>query len=127
MGGFRHTMYNWSFGINHILNDILIRIPQKPEIPKKRKGFTAVFNMYGEKEGKLDSIKGLKKVRALESYVHMNIKKKKGDALLFAKNGGGVVLEIVLFNKKRPALLADIRRMEKAIDIVVETKKRRSA
>ncbi len=126
MGGFRHTMYNWSYGINHILNDILIRIPQKPVIPKKRKGFTAVFNMYGKTEGTLDVIKGLKKIRSLESFVYVNVHKKKGDTLKFAKNGGGVVLEVVLFNKVRAGLLADIRRMEKAIEIVVSPKRKSS-
>lgn len=124
MGGYRQTMYGWSFGINHILNDILIRIPQKPVIPRKRKGFTAVFNMYGKSEGKLESIRGIKKVKALNSFVHLNIKKHKDDVLLFAKNGGGVVLEISLYNKNRPDLLADIRRMEKAVEIVVAPKRR---
>ncbi len=124
MGGYRHTMYSWSFGINHILNDILIRIPQKPVLPKKSKGYTAVFNMYGEKEGKLSSIRGAKKVRNLKSFVHMEINKKKGETLLFAKNGGGKVLSLVLFNKNRADLLADIRRMEKSLEIIVEPKRK---
>ncbi len=124
MGGYRHMMYSWSFGINHVLNDILIRIPQKPVIPKKRKGFTAVFKIYARSEGTLETIKGLKKVRSLDSMVHVNVLKKKDDVLLFAKNGGTTVIEIALFNKIRADLLADIRRMEKAIDVVVAPKKR---
>lgn len=119
MGGFRHEMYMRSYGINHILNDILIRIPQKPVIPKKVKGFTAVFNMYGKKEGKLKAISGIKKVKELASFSEMNLLKTVGDELKFAKNGGGVVAEIMLFNKSRADLLADIRRMEKAFAIEV--------
>ena len=126
MGGYRHTMYNWSYGINHILNDILIRIPQKPVIPKKRKGYSAVFNIYAKKEGILDSVKGVRKVRELDSFVHMEIGMKRGDQLLFAKNGGDVVVKVILFNKDRPNLLADIRRMEKAVEITVKPKKRSS-
>ncbi len=125
MGGFRHTMYSWSYGINHILNDILIRIPQKPVIPKKHKGYTAVFNMYARKEGTLESVSGIRKVRSLTSFVNLTQRKNKGDQLLFAKNGGKPVMEIVLFNKTRSDLLADIRRMEKAIDIVVKPKGKR--
>ena len=125
MGGYRHTLYSWSFGINHILNDILIRIPQKPVIPKKRKGFTSAFKHFAKKEGKLVSIKGLKKVRELESYVNVTVHKKKGDELLYAKNGGSVVVEVMLFNKERSRLLADIRRMEKNLEIIVEPKGRR--
>jgi biotin carboxylase len=119
MGGFRHEMYMLSYGINHILNDILIRVPQKPVIPKKVKGFTAVFNMYAKSEGKLKAISGIKKVKALASFHEINLLKSVGDELKFAKNGGGVVAEIMLFNKSRADLLADIRRMEKAFDIEV--------
>lgn len=121
MGGFRHDMYMLSYGINHILNDILVRIPQKPIIPKKTKGYTAVFNMYARKEGKLNNILGLKKLRLLESFKEVEVNKSKDDDLKFAKNGGSPVLEITLFNKSRSDLLADIRRMEKAIEIEVNS------
>jgi biotin carboxylase len=119
MGGFRHEMYQLSYGINHILNDILVRVPQKPIIPKKTRGFTAVFNIYGKTEGVLGTILGLKQTRLLASYTSMEVNKVKGDELKFAKNGGSPVLEVILFNKTRPELLADIRRMEKAIAIEV--------
>jgi len=119
MGGFRHEMYQLSYGINHILNDILVRVPQKPIIPKKTRGFTAVFNIYGKTEGVLGTIVGLKQTRLLASYTSMEVNKVKGDELKFAKNGGSPVLEIILFNKTRSDLLADIRRMEKAISIEV--------
>lgn len=124
MGGYRHTLYSWSFGINHILNDILIRIPQKPVIPKKRKGFTAAFKLFAKNEGTLQSISGLKKVRSLKSYVHMNVLKGKGDAVSYAKNGGTAIIELMLYNKNRSDLLADIRRMEKSIDFSVETRRK---
>ena len=126
MGGYRHTLYHWSFGINHILNDILIRIPQKPVIPKKVQGYTAAFKFFARQEGKLVTIKGLKKLRELESYVNTVVYKKKGDKCLFAKNGGSVVMEVTLYNKERARLQADIRRMERAIEIVVESSRRRS-
>lgn len=127
MGGFRHEMYQLSYGINHILNDILIRVPQKPIIPKKLKGYTAVFNIYAKKEGKLKSISGIKKIKSLDSFNAINILKNTGDELKFAKNGGGVVVEVMLFNKLRSDLLADIRRMEKALEIEVTVNRARKA
>jgi biotin carboxylase len=126
MGGYRHTMYSWSFGINHILNDILIRIPQKPVIPKKRKGFTAAFKIFAKTEGKLETIKGIKKTRMLKSFVHLTVNKRKGDPLAYAKNGGKAVIELTLFNNVRSDLLADIRRMEKSLEVVVELKRRKA-
>ncbi len=120
IGGFRHKMYNLSFGINHIMNDILIRIPERPMIPKKVKGFTAVMQFFAKKEGKLTKLTGIKKAKELKSFRDVSINKKVGDRCLFAKNGGKSVFNITLFNKQRSDLLADIRRLEQAVKI--ETK-----
>lgn len=118
VGGYRNLMYQLSYGINHALNDILIRIPQKPIIPRKVKGHTAVFLFYAKKEGRLKAIKGVKKVQELESFKEIKINKKIGDVCKFAKNGGKFVCNLVLFNQDRSKLLADIRRMEKTLKII---------
>jgi hypothetical protein len=118
MGGFRHEMYELSYGINHALNDILIRIPKQPILPKKIKGYTAVMQFYAQKEGKLDKIQGQFKIEALESVKRLRVRKEVGDKCTFAKNGGDPVLEAILFNPKRSNLLADIRRLEQFLNIV---------
>jgi len=118
IGGYRHLMYQLSYGINHALNDILIRLPQKPIIPKKVKGHTAVFLFYAKQEGKLKAIKGVKKVQELESFHEIKINRKIGEICKFAKNGGKFVCNVVLFNEDRSKLLADIRRMEKMLKII---------
>ncbi len=119
IGGFRHVMYNLSYGINHSLNDILVRIPKKPHIPKKVKGFTAVLQFFSKKEGVLLKVKGIKKIKELESFNHIKQNKKIGDRAVFAKNGGKSVCDLTLFNKDRSKLLADIRRTEKMLLIEV--------
>ncbi|MBP9667357.1 ATP-grasp domain-containing protein [Candidatus Saccharibacteria bacterium] len=119
MGGYRHPMYMHSFGINHILNDILIRVPQKPIIHKKARGYTAVFNIYAKKEGKLSSITGIPKVKKLNSFKSITIDKLPSDDLKFAKNGGTPVIVLTLFNTIRSDLMADIRRMEAGLVINV--------
>lgn len=124
MGGFRHEMYSLSFGINHILNDILIRVPQKPIIPKKARGYTAVLNVYARKEGKLGTITGVKKVKSLDSFLHMDVNKVAGDELKFAKNGGTPVVAITMFNAVRSSLIADIRKMEQSLVIRVDPMRR---
>jgi len=111
-------MYQLSYGINHALNDILIRLPQKPIIPKKVKGHTAVFLFYAKQEGKLKAIKGIKKIQGLESFHEIKINRKVGEMCKFAKNGGKFVCNVVLFNEDRSKLLADIRRMEKMLKIL---------
>jgi biotin carboxylase len=118
IGGFRHDMYDLSFGIDHSLNDILIRIPKQPILPKKVKGYTAVMQFYAKKEGKLEKIQGQFKIEALESVQRLRIRKEVGDRCTFAKNGGDPVLEAVLFNPQRSNLLADIRRIEQYLNII---------
>jgi len=124
IGGFRHEMYELSYGFDHSLNDILIRIPRKPIISKKIKGFTSVMQFYAKEKGKLVNINGVNKVRKLESFKRIEIIKKHGDMCNFARNGDSPVFTIVLFNKNRSKLLADIRRLEQSIKINIASPKR---
>jgi biotin carboxylase len=127
VGGFRHEMYELSYGFDHSLNDILIRIPKKPIISKKVKGYTSVMQFYARKKGKLKSIDGIIKVRKLESFSRIDIIKKVGDVCDFARNGDAPVFTIVLFNQNRSRLLADIRRLEQSIKINVTAPVRKVA
>lgn len=120
IGGFRDEMYGLSFNINHVLNDILIRIGRKPVIRKRRQGYTAVFKFFAKKEGTITAIKGRQIVQRLDSFHSIDIKKSIGDRAIFAKNGGKSVFNITLFHADRSQLLADIRRMEQAISIETE-------
>ena len=117
IGGFRDKLHSLSCDIDHSLNDVLIRLPKKPIIPKKCKGFAATLKWYPKKEGKIVGLKGIKKCQELKSFVDIKLIKKIGDICQFAKNGGKAVFTITLYNAERPRLLADIRRIEQLIDI----------
>lgn len=119
VGGFRDKLHRLSCDIDHSLNDILIRLPKKPIIPKKCKGFAATLKWYPKQEGELVSLRGIKKIQEIKSFVHISVTKKIGERCTFAKNGGKAVFTVTLFNAERSKLLADIRRIEKAIDIQV--------
>ena len=119
VGGYRHTMYQLSHGINHLLNDSLIRIPQKPVIKTRAKQTVAVMQFFARKEGLLVAIEGLKKIPKLDSYQNLDIKIKPGGICKFAKNGGGSVFDVTLAHKLRSQVLADIRRIEQVINIEV--------
>lgn len=119
VGGYRHTMYQLSHGINHLLNDSLIRIPQKPVIKTRAKQTVAVMQFFARKEGQLVTIDGLKKIPKLDSFQNLDIKIKTGGMCKFAKNGGGSVFDVTLAHKLRSQVLADIRRIEQVINIEV--------
>jgi len=123
IGGFRHEMYELSYGIDHSLNDILIRVPKKPNLPKKVRGYSVVMQFYARRKGKLQSLEGINKIRKLESFSRIDITKKLGEMCDFARNGDDPVFTVILFNKSRPHILADIRRIEQTVKIKVTTQK----
>lgn len=124
VGGFREFLYHNSYGIKHTLNDILIRLPMRPMIPRKAKGFSAVMKIYADKEGILKRIVGKQKIKKLRSYKKHDQNRQNGDKLLFARNGGSSVIDVYLFNERRSDLLADIHRLEQILKIEVDTSRK---
>lgn len=120
IGGYRHKMYEIAYGIDHSLNDILIRLPKKPAIPRKQKAHVAVLTQYPDTEGTIVELKGIKKVQELRSFYDMSVHKKIGDRALFASHGGTAVFSITFAHKDRSTVLADVRRAEKLIKVAVE-------
>lgn len=125
MGGFRHVLHQLSCGIDHSLNDVLVRIPKPPVIPKKCRGFACTMKWFASKEGKITELRGIKKIEALESFYKIDLNKKVGDRAAFARNGGRSVFNLFMYNQDRSRLLADIRRVEKLVTIKVAARKRR--
>ena len=120
VGGFRHKLHQLSCDIDHSLNDIFIRLPKKPIIPKKCKGFAATLKWFPKKEGVITKLKGIKKIQELISFHDISVSKKVGDRCYFAKNGGKAVFTLTLYNSERSKLLADIRRAEQGVDIQIK-------
>lgn len=119
-GGFRHKMYELSYGINLFDNDIAIRTPRKVTIPRSVKGYTSVIAYYAKQEGEITKLTGIKKAQELKSFHSITINKQVGDRAVFAKHGGKEVFNITFFNADRSKLLADVRRFEQNMN--VETK-----
>ena len=123
VGGFRNLLHKLSCDIDHSLNDVLIRLPKKPTIPKKCKGFAAAMKWFSDKEGTITELKGVKKIETLDSFHSMNVNKKVGDRAVFAKNGGRSIFNVFLYNKDRSKLLADIRRIEQGVKVGIKNGK----
>lgn len=117
IGGFRQKFYDLSYDIDHTMNDVKIRIPERPKLPRKVKGYSGILKFYARKEGRLQSIRGLKKIQDLPSVHEIDVKREKGEMCRFAKNGGKSVLNVILFHESRQQFIADKRRIEQAIQI----------
>ncbi len=120
MGGFRHVLHQLTCGIDHALNDILVRIPHKTIIPKKCGSYACAMKWFAAKEGKITEMKGIKKIEQLESFERITVNKKVGDKAVYARKGGRSIFNLFLHNADRSKLLADIRRVEQLVEIKVE-------
>lgn len=123
IGGNRVKLYGACFGINHTINDLLIHMGKKPVIKTKPIGYMSVLYFFSQKEGYITEVQGIKRLQKLDSFYDVDIKLKKGQKALHAKNGGSYVFSATLFNTERSALLKDKRTLEKIVHI--ETKKQK--
>jgi len=119
IGGFRELLHELSCGINHSLNDIYIRIPKKPVIPKRCQGFATAMKWFAKTEGVIVEMKGIKRIEKLESFHSIIVNKKIGDRATFARNGGRSIFNLFLYNDDRSKLLADMRRVEQLVEIKI--------
>jgi phosphoribosylamine-glycine ligase len=120
IGGFRAQLHRLSCGINHGMNDALVRMGRQPVVPRRCNRFAAAMKYYAKEEGVITSIVGLKKVEKLSSFYKIEMRKKRGDKSVFAKNGGGAIFVLYLVNDLRSELLADIRRVEEMVKVTVK-------
>lgn len=119
IGGFRPQLHRLSCSINHGMNDVLVRMGRQPVVPRRCSRFAAAMKYYAKEEGQIVSILGLKKIEKLSSFHKLEIRKKRGDRSVFAKNGGGAIFVVYLVHDKRSELLADIRRVEQTVQVIV--------
>jgi biotin carboxylase len=119
IGGYRHDIYSLSYDINHIMNDVRNRAGETPTIPSAVQKHTVVFNIYARSEGVLESIEGLEAVQALPSFVLQRQLLHIGDKVLFAKNNGDPVFEIILSNANESQFTADMAELERVLVLSV--------
>jgi len=119
IGGFRHDLYEMTTNIDHNMNDILIRMDRKPIIPKKIRGYATAMKFFTPKEGTLIKVLGLKKAKKISSIKKIDVLKHPGEKCQFARNGGISIFNVILFNKDKAQLLADVRKLEKMIKIEI--------
>ncbi len=121
-GGFRPKLHLLSCDIMHDINDLLVRMGKKTMVSKKCKGHACALKWFAEKEGKIISMKGVKKIAQLESFHGIEMNKKIGDESVFSRKGGRSVFNLYLYNSDYSKLLADISRVESLVDIQVDKK-----
>lgn len=121
IGGFRHDIYLNSYGINHIVNDILNRAGETPVIPTKLKSHTIFFNIYARQEGTLHSIHGLEHIKSLPSLLSISQNIQLGEVALSAKNNGDPIFVVSLTHKDEAQFLKDVHAVQNMLHLNVHS------
>lgn len=120
IGGYRHELYNYGFGINHAVNDILIRAGEKPNITNELLQYVALLNIYPNSEGVVRAIEGLENAQNLQSFMYMHNHIKVGEISQFARNNGDPILQVILTHAKKKHFYDDLAQLEKVINFEIE-------
>ena len=96
VGRFRIKMYGLSYGIDHSLNDIKIRLGVQPDITCKSRQFTAAYSIYPNKEGTLRQIKNLQTVVSSPLCAWYKIWRQPGQPCQYACHGGHALAEFII-------------------------------
>jgi len=70
-------MLKLSFGIKHYENDFLNRMGEKPVILRKPRSYTAVLEIFPEKEGKISSVEGIEEMKKFPSFLRFEQAKNR--------------------------------------------------
>ena len=119
-GGYRNEMLKLSYGIKHYENDFLNRMDRKPIIFKKVKSHTAVFEIFPEREGRLVSVRGIKKMKKLKSFVRYEQAKNIGEMCGFSRDGYIYILQVILNGRNKKVFYEDLKRMREVVKIKVK-------
>lgn len=126
IGGYRHDLYMLGYGINHIMNDIINRASEVPEIPTTVLKHAAAFNIYAHEEGILESIDGVEGIKRLPSFVSLKQSFYEGQQVLFAKHNGDRVFEIILSHSDKDQFDKDVQYMQDTLILKVKHSKSKS-
>lgn len=120
VGGYRDELLGDAYGIKHSMNDILIRLGEKPVLKVKKKEHTAFLKYWPQQGGTLKSLRGIKKVEAFDFVLRSEVKLKPGQRVGLSKFGYPFVASFHVVADSRSKLLGNIRKLEKTFKIVLE-------
>jgi biotin carboxylase len=119
-GGWRQETYEVSYGIDHALNELLVKIGLKPEMPTAIKTHSATFRIHAPEAGIIDSITGIEEARNHPQMHTMLIESKPGDKALPSTHGGDMLVGGLMHNTDRDQLSRDIDAVRASITVNIK-------
>lgn len=125
-GGQRQDIYLASFGIDHALNELLLKIGLEPEVAAERRAYSTTIYLYPDEEGVLRAIDGIAEARQNPSIYNLHVHGQPGDLALFSQNGGKWLVRGLLSNPDRNQLYRDAEAVRNLIKISTQPQEVRS-
>jgi biotin carboxylase len=119
-GGWRQETYGASYGIDHALNELLVKIGLAPDMPETLKAHSTTFRMHAPKAGIVDAITGLDEARANPSMHTLTVDAKPGDSVLPSAQGGSMLVGGLLHNTDLEQLSRDAASVRNMISITIK-------
>ena len=97
IGGYRPRMYNYSYGLDLIEQEVKLAIAEQPSLDGEFSTFCAVYELFPEHEGKFHSVAGDINISSLTYYRETA---KSGQLVGPAKNGykaSAIIIVTLLF------------------------------
>ena len=98
IGGYRPRMYGYSYGLNLALQEARLAIGETPDLTGDLKSYSAVYELFPEKEGAFDTINN---VADETIYTLFSIKAKAGSVIGPARNGYKAAAIIIVVQSDR--------------------------
>lgn len=116
-GALRQEVYEKSYGVDHALNELLIKIGLTPEINDKAITQSMIFKIYPGVSGQVKSISGIKEAQHHPSLYKMMVFTKRGEKVLPNNKGGSVAVQGLLFNDDYKKLRNEVAYVRSIIKI----------
>lgn len=119
-GGWRQEMYEVSYGIDHALNILLVKIGLQPEMPTSLKAHSATFRIHTFTAGTVESISGIEEARSHPNMHTLRVEAKPGDVVLPSTQGGDTLVGGLMYNTDLEQLNRDIDFVRDSIAVKVK-------
>ncbi|MDN5275023.1 MAG: hypothetical protein JWP06_924 [Candidatus Saccharibacteria bacterium] len=99
IGGYRPRMYEYSYGMNLIDQEVKLAIKQLPNLSGSFQAYSSVFELFPETEGSFVKINTA--LATTDAFKYFHIRPKEGQLIGPAKNGHKATATIIIVNEDK--------------------------
>ena len=116
-GALRQEVYKASYGVDHALNELLLKIGLSPDMSTGLRTHSMVFKIYPEAEGDVVAVEGIAEAKHHPSTYTIVQFVQPGDHILPSNQGGSVMVQGVLCNTDVTQLRQDVAQVRAGIKV----------